>query len=95
MFECRRKILGSADLQETSFYKQYSSKIFIHGQRPTGPDGSGANGARNNKVLDEAKSEITADAQQGGEKNTVVLDIESPESRSAVGPGTHVLNVVP
>ena len=30
---CRTKILGSSDMQGTSFYKQYPAKVYRHGQR--------------------------------------------------------------
>jgi hypothetical protein len=42
---CRANILGSADMQETSFYKHYPSKIYRHGQR-SAPDGIAKPGAR-------------------------------------------------
>ena len=99
MFQCRRKILGSADLQETSFYQQYSPKIFIHGQRPTEPHESGAKGARKNKVSpqDMPTSKIKSDAQNDleNQSDTVGLDVESLEIGDCAGAGIHVHCVVP
>ena len=78
VYECRQKILGQADMSETSFYKQYPAHIYKHGQRCPPRDS-----AKKNK--NEKKYAKKVHPHNGGEAvwsaaAASSLDLEAPDS---------------
>ena len=71
VLECRQKILGGADMAETSFYKQYPASIFIHGQRAE-------------LVSSSLKGGKIAPQDGDEDEELLSLDLEIPETRHQV-----------
>ena len=90
---CRQKILGQADMKESSFYKQYPSSIYTHGQRTDAQRKNGNASLADTGSSSKGNNKVHDEAEQSGH----TLDLEAPDSRFHMGllPDNHHSPVTP